>query len=274
MMKKYISPGGWFSLELPPGWSEFEDTEESFLFYNPDNWCGNFRISAYKDSSPDYGKQSIAYELKHNPTSVPVKVGTWDCAYSTETFQEEGAWYTTHIWVTGSGDLSFECSFTVPRGEDRTTAEGIIRTLAIRKTGAPKEIIPIRVLEIGILNMAYDWASTNVKKTLNKDFTAQESDIERLQQLVDGNRFKIDQRQAWESIGLALGVIIENEMDGMEWVSVIDGTHEYPALRFRNTKLVVPPAYLIWGKVKRKEPVNLRTEYEKIRADAEKLLNA
>ena len=34
---KYISPGGWFSLEYPMGWHEFEDTEESFLFYNPDS---------------------------------------------------------------------------------------------------------------------------------------------------------------------------------------------------------------------------------------------
>lgn len=27
---KYIAPGGWFSLEYPAGWREFEDTEESF----------------------------------------------------------------------------------------------------------------------------------------------------------------------------------------------------------------------------------------------------
>ena len=25
---KYIAPGGWFSLEYPAGWREFEDTEE------------------------------------------------------------------------------------------------------------------------------------------------------------------------------------------------------------------------------------------------------
>ena len=40
---KYISPGGWFSLEYPMGWHEFEDTEESFLFYNPDRWTGNLK---------------------------------------------------------------------------------------------------------------------------------------------------------------------------------------------------------------------------------------
>ena len=110
---KYISPGGWFSLEYPATWSEFEDTEESFLFYNPNQWNGNFRISAYKDAAKDYGRQCIAYELKNNPTSTSVKVGEWTCAYSAETFQEEGAWYTTHIWVTGKDDICFECSFTV-----------------------------------------------------------------------------------------------------------------------------------------------------------------
>ena len=47
---KYISPGGWFSLEYPATWCEFEDTEETFLFYNPNKWSGNFRISAYKDA--------------------------------------------------------------------------------------------------------------------------------------------------------------------------------------------------------------------------------
>ena len=86
---KYISPGGWFSLEYPMGWHEFEDTEESFLFYNPDRWTGNFRISAYKDEAADYGPQCIAYELKENTSSALVKVGKWDCAYSAETFQEE-----------------------------------------------------------------------------------------------------------------------------------------------------------------------------------------
>ena len=54
---KYIAPGGWFSLEYPAGWREFEDTEESFLFYDPDKWSGNFRISAYRGADTNYGKE-------------------------------------------------------------------------------------------------------------------------------------------------------------------------------------------------------------------------
>ena len=171
---KYISPGGWFSLEYPATWCEFEDTEETFLFYNPNKWSGNFRISAYKDAAKDYARQCIAYELKNNPTSTTTKVGAWECAYSAETFQEEGAWYTTHIWVTGKDDICFECSFTVAKGGERTPAEEIIRSIVARTGKEPKEIIPIRVLEIGEVNAAFEWTSTTVKKTLTKDFTSQE----------------------------------------------------------------------------------------------------
>ena len=257
---KYISPGGWFSLEYPATWSEFEDTEESFLFYNPNKWNGNFRISAYKDAANDYGRQCIAYELKNNPTSTLIKVGEWECAYSAETFQEEGAWYTTHIWVTGKGDICFECSFTVSKGGERTPAEDIIRTLSVRTGKEGREIIPIRVLEIGEVNAAFEWTSTTVKKTLTKDFTSQEADIEKLQKLIDGGKIQANQRTAWESIGLAFGTILENEMDGMTWVSVIDGHNEYPAISVNGR--VVNPAIKLAAHVEENNGCNLNDVYE------------
>lgn len=272
---KYISPGGWFSLEYPASWSEFEDSEGTFLFYNPNQWCGNFRISAFKDAAKDYGRQCIAYELKENPTSVSVKVGEWECAYSAETFQEEGAWYTTHIWVTGRGDISFECSYTVAKGGERTPAEEIIRSLKIRTADDfhKREVIPVRVLEVGEINEAFDWVSTTVKKTLTKDFTSQESDIERLQKLLDGGKLSADQRLAWESIGLAFGTILENEMDGMEWVTVVEGRKEYPALRFRGSSLLVNPSAWVWEKIRQHQPCDLRAEFERIKQEVEEIIN-
>ena len=86
--KKFISPGAWFSMNYPSDWNEFEDGEGSFLFYNPDVWTGNFRISAFKGNA-SYGKDAIRQELKENDSASLVKIGTWDCAYSKEMFQEE-----------------------------------------------------------------------------------------------------------------------------------------------------------------------------------------
>ena len=267
---KYISPGGWFSLEYPATWSEFEDSEGTFLFYNPDKWSGNFRISAFRDASKDYARLCIEEELKQNPTSTLVKVGGWDCAYSAETFREEGTSYTCHIWVTGKGDTCIECSFTVAKGSERTPAEEIIRSINIRTGKEAREIIPVRVLEIGEINAAFEWVSTTIKKTLTKDFTSQEEDLEKLQKLVDGGKLKLSQRTVWENLGLALGTIVENEMDGMKWVSVIDGSREYAALQFGD--LLINPAHLLWSAAKSGNAIDLKKEYAKIKEEVEKRL--
>ena len=237
-MKKYISPGSWFSLEYPDNWCEFEDSEDCFLFYNPDKWTGNFRISAYRGNSSAYANECLEDELHQVRGAKKVKVGSWDCAYSSESFQENGVWYTTHIWVTGRGEISVECSFTVAKGESPKAGEAIVASLKVRNVSDKpvKEVIPVRILEINQINENYDWAVSTVKKQLTKDFTGTEADLENLQKVIDSGRFNPKQRQAWESFGTAFGVILVNEMDGMEWMTVIDGQKEFPALRFRDSK--------------------------------------
>lgn len=269
--KKFVSPGAWFSLIYPRDWYEFEDTESSFLFYNPEEWTGNFRISAYKQDSRQnnaafYAENALKDELKQNPSAIYIKVGAWNCAYSKETFQEEGVYYTSHIWITGVGNIVFECTFTVPKSEDITQAQKIIASLESRKDEVryPKEIIPIRILEIGEVNNAFEWVSTTVKKLLKKDFTGVSEDVFKIQQIIDGCSFATDKREAWQSFGLAFGTVLTNEMDGMEWVTVIDGKREYPALRFRDTDIMVYPQDLIWNKIKSKELCDLRVEFDKI----------
>jgi hypothetical protein len=56
-------------------------------------------------------------------------------------------------------------------------------------------------------------------------------------------------------------------MDGMSWVTVIDGRNEYAALQFDT--LLINPASLIWNKVKAKETVDLKAEFARIKAEVE-----
>lgn len=85
---KYISPGGWFSLEYPAGWREFEDTEESFLFYDPDKWSGNFRISAYRGGDRNYGADCLKDELKENPSAAGFFSETGHACTTRRTFRK------------------------------------------------------------------------------------------------------------------------------------------------------------------------------------------
>lgn len=65
---------------------------------------------------------------------------------------------------------------------------------------------------------------------------------------MDSGRFQTQQRMAWENFGIAFGTILVNEMEGMEWVTVIEGQKEYPALQFMCSDMVLDPAALVWGK--------------------------
>lgn len=261
-------------MQYPATWSEFEDEEGSFLFYNPEKWDGNFRISAYKDRSATYARESIAYELEQNDQAVRKMVGPWECAYSCETFMEGNEAYTSHFWVTGAGNVSVECSFTVVKGSPIELAEQVLASLEIRQESKryPKEYIPVRVLEINEINQAYDWASSYIKKALKKDFTASAADFPHMQAVMDGGKLKPQQREAWQALGLTFGTILVNEMDGMDWVTVIDGKEEYPALRFADTDLVVRPLNLFADPVRRGEPCDVKREFERIKTEVERRL--
>lgn len=268
--KKFISPQAWFSMNYPCTWSEFEDGEGSFLFYNPDSWTGNFRISAYKiDVSPtgdgmDYGKSVFLRELNENPSATLVNVGALKCAYSKEMFLEEEAYYTTHRWITGIDNVAFECSFTVAKGSGVAEAEEVIASLAIRKDGQkyPAELIPIRVCEIYEVNESYQWVVDTVKQQQKKDFQGVEEDLPRLQELIDSGELSPKKREPWIALGIALCTVLANEVEGLEWMTLVDGNREAPVLCYNGTEKMIDPMKLVWSRIKAGEPCNVAEAYQ------------
>lgn len=258
--KKFISPGAWFSMIYPSDWNEFEDGEGSFLFYNPDVWTGNFRISAYKGKA-DYGQKLIRQELKENGSASLVKVGPLECAYSKEMFQEEGLYYTSHVWITGVDDIAFECSFTLPKGGDVEAAKAVIATLEVRREGRkyPAELIPVRLSEIYQINEGYEWAVSAVKQELKKDFQGAEEDLEKLQLLIDTGKIGVKKKEEWLAIGIAVCVIFANEVEGAEWKTLVDGNREAPVLCFHDR--VIDPMKLTWSKIKAGVPCDVAEAY-------------
>ena len=261
--KKFISPGAWFSMLYPATWSEFEDGEGSFLFYNPDEWTGNFRISAFR-GGPAYGLDCVRQELADNPQAMLLRVGDRDCAYSREHFTEDGVDYTTHFWIMGQDDVAFECSFTVARGMPAGEAVHVIETLQVRRPDVkyPAELIPVRLSEICQIDAAYEWVERKVKDVLKTDFQGTEEDIARMQQLVDQSAFSPRKREVWTDLGIVLCVILANEVDGLEWQTLVDGNREAPVLVHAATRRMIDPMKLVWSRVKAGEACRLAEAYE------------
>ena len=259
--KKFISPGAWFSMNYPSDWNEFEDGEGSFLFYNPDVWSGNFRISAFKGKA-GYGKEAIRQELKENDSASLVKVGALECAYSKEMFQEEGTFFTSHVWITGIDDIAFDCSFTVPKGGTVKEAEEVIATLEIRKEGQkyPAELIPVRLSEIYQINEGYEWTVSTVKQELKKDFQGTEDDLEKLQQIIDSGKIGPKNKDEWLAIGIPTATTLANAEVGMERKTLIDGLREAPVLQYKNG--IIDPMKLTWSRIKAGESCNVIETYK------------
>ena len=62
-------------------------------------------------------------------------------------------------------------------------------------------------------------------------------------------------------------------MEGMEWVTVIEGQKEYPALQCMCSDMVLDPAALVWGQAKKGLPCELKAEFRKIKREAEAVLD-
>ena len=175
---------------------------------------------------------------------------------------EEGTYYTSHLWITGTGNIAFECSFTVPKGGSAKEAEEVIATLEARKEGEkyPAELIPVRLSEIYQINEGYEWVVSTVKQELKKDFQGVEEDLEKIQQVIDSGKISPKKKDEWLAIGITVCAILTNEVEGMEWKTLIDGNREVPVLEYQGR--TIDPMKIAWSKVKAGQPCNIAEAYQ------------
>lgn len=269
--KKFISPHSWFSLIYPSSWSEFEDKEGTFLFYNPTQWTGNFRISAYKKdikakNAMSYADEEIQYELNHNKESQRVKIGSCNGVYYQDSNKEEGVFYTTHHWLLGKDNMILECTFTVPQGVGYEDVLSLLDSIEIRDENKSylAELIPIRLAEIYEINEMYEEVTHLIKTTLTKDFQGIEEDLQKLQEVIDNGVIGGKKRKDWFAVGLVICVILYNEIDGFEWKTLIEGTREAPILYYTEKEKSIDPLKIAWEYVEQNGHCDVATIYKEI----------
>lgn len=254
-------------MDYPSEWSEFEDEAGTFLFYNPNVWTGNFRISAYRDEERGdaYVADAIADALKENRSARRVKIGAMEFAYGREDFDEEDKSYTDHYWIGGAEGMVFDCSFTVAQGESIADAEAVIASLQVRHEGTkyPAEIIPVRIPEIYLIDQSYEWVVNEVKERLTADFQGVEEDLPKLQAIIDGGTIGRKKRDEWVALGIAACIVLANEVEGLEWRTLIDGNREAPVMVYTDGR-VIDPLKLFWSRVKAGEECHVDEIYKSL----------
>lgn len=247
-MKKFISPGSWFAFTYPIEWFEFSEEVDCFLFYNPEKWDGNFRISAYRDASSSFGDTMMRQALKASGTKL-TKVGRWETVYNAESFTEQLVEYVTHRWTIGCGQTCVECSFTAPKGEHLGTVNAIISSLEVLQ---PRETfhnqyIPIRVSEVDLIESCYATIEELGMKLFKERFRDFDYNARLLQKIIQRpeltNQLGAD---AGAVVGVVLCALLTESIDGLEWNTFINGKVEAPVLMYGTTCVARP--MLLFGK--------------------------
>ena len=79
--------------------------------------------------------------------------------------------------------------------------------------------------------------------------------------MIDNGKIGSKKKDEWLAIGITVCAILANEVDGMEWKTLIDGNREAPVLQYKDR--TIDPMKLVWSKVKAGEPCNVIEEYKK-----------
>ena len=247
-MKKFISPGSWFAFTYPTEWFEFSEEADCFLFYNPEQWDGNFRISAYRDASPSFGDTMMRQALKASGARL-AKVGRWETIYSTEQFTEQLVEYVTHRWTIGCGQTSVECSFTAPSDGHLGIANALIASLEIMQ---PRETfhnqyIPVRVSEVDLIESCYATIEDLGMKLFKERFRDMDYNVRLLQKIAQRPELtKQLGSDAGAVMGITLCALLTESIEGLEWNTYVNGKVEAPVLMYGTTCVARP--MLLFGK--------------------------
>ncbi len=249
-MKKFISPGSWFAFTYPEEWFEFSEEADCFLFYNPEKWDGNFRISAYRDASSSFGDSMMHQALKASGAKLS-KVGRWETIYSAESFTEQLVEYITHRWTIGCGQTCVECSFTeeVQSGDAIGIVNALIASLEILQPRDTfhNQYIPVRVSEVDLIESCYATIEELGMKLFKERFREFDYNVRLMQKIAQRPELtKQLGTDAGAVMGITLCALLTESIEGLEWNTYINGKVEAPVLMYGTTCVARP--MLLFGK--------------------------
>ncbi|MBQ1177737.1 MAG: DUF3805 domain-containing protein [Bacteroidaceae bacterium] len=248
-MKKFISPGSWFAFAYPEEWFEFSEEADCFLFYNPEKWDGNFRISAYRDASSAFGDSMMRQALKAAGAKLQ-KVGRWETIYSSESFTEQLVEYVTHRWTIGCGQTCVECSFTEEvGGEALGMVNALIASLEILqpRESFHNQYIHVRVAEVDLIESCYATVEEMGMKLFKERFRDLDYNLRLMQKIA--RREELTSQLGTDAgavMGIVLCALLTESIEGLEWKTYVNGKVEAPVLMYGEVCVARP--MLLFGK--------------------------
>ena len=80
--------------------------------------------------------------------------------------------------------------------------------------------------------------------------------------MIDSGVLSLRKKEPWLAFGIAICTILANEVEGMEWMTLVDGNREVPVLRYEGSEQLIDPMKLLWSRVKAGEACEVAEAYK------------
>ena len=111
---KFKSEHGWFEMELPKNWAQYEDEPGTYAFFDLKEWKGNFRITPLQVDKTTQGKRLFENYLEKG--GLETKIGKFNCIFLKELPEEENS--IIYSWLFNTQQFVFISTYTCKRDDD------------------------------------------------------------------------------------------------------------------------------------------------------------
>lgn len=110
----YITEDEKLQITLPEIWSEYEDEEGTYAFFNTEQWTGNLRITpvTLDERGADRIKGILESDYEKYENSEWKELGEYMFLHYSEESKDEEHWI--YYWMTGVKNVLLVISFTIP----------------------------------------------------------------------------------------------------------------------------------------------------------------
>lgn len=139
-MKKFTSKDGWYHLQIPTNWDEYEDDDiTTHAFFKTTKWTGNLRISTlHWDNlvNEDKAEELLNNELQENKGAILTKMNEYKCVQYKKIEKSDNEELIIYYWIFGKNNSVFICSFTTDKALEQDKqiiieVENIIKSIKV-----------------------------------------------------------------------------------------------------------------------------------------------
>jgi hypothetical protein len=128
-----------------------------------------------------------------------------------------------------------------------------------------QKIIELRNEDKIQINKQFNNAFHIVEKYTNKNLDKSQNDIKLIQIVIDNKFLNRSQTYDLQCLGIAFGMILENNIKGLHWITVIDKYGETPSLKYKETSIIIYPLTMISKRVEESREIDLIYLYNELK---------